>query len=431
MARDSASVEAVSLRVLLVEASAKKFEQMQFLLQEAGYPDMSWARSFSQAHNILSLEKIDIIIVAEDIGDTHGIELIWGLSSDLMAPPAMMIADTLSRIRAKEARNLGAIDYITWAELTPRFLDRTIRCVISENVTQGAIRNNADDLIQRIFELEHSYQTLEEQAGENAHLAEQLDLVRSELEGALSQVVKTKEELEVLNDEKNKLFSIIAHDLRSPLSSLLTLGEMIDLMGDTMSQEDLLDYITGMSSNVKTVHSLLENLLEWARIQMDQVAFDPCTLDLHELVERTVELLSPVGVQKSVSMQNDMPMQIQGYGDPNMVDTIIRNLANNAVKFTPEGGTVTISAESDEDMVTISIKDTGVGVPASRLETLFELDKGSTTTGTKGEKGSGLGLILCRDMVVKNGGKIWAESDIEIGSTFFFTLPVPTSPKGN
>jgi len=424
-------VKGTSLRVLLVEVSAKKSEQMKFLLQEAGHPDMAWARNLSQAHDILSLEKMDIIIVAEDIGDAPGIELIWNLSSDLMAPPAMMIADTFSRIRAKEAQNLGARDYIAWNELTSRFLDRAIRCVISENVAQDAVRNNVDDLIQRIFELEQSYQMLEKQAGENAHLAEQLDLVRSELEGALSQVVKTKEELEVLNDEKSKLFSIIAHDLRSPLSSLLTLGEMIDLMGDSMSQEDLLDYISNMSSNVKTVHSLLENLLEWARIQMDQVAFDPCTLDLHELVARTVALLSPVGAQKSVSLRNDTPKQIRGYGDPNMVDTIIRNLANNAVKFTPEGGTVTISAESDENMVTTSIKDTGVGVPASRLETLFVLDKGSTTTGTNGEKGSGLGLILCRDMVVKNGGKIWAESELGTGSTFFFTLPVPTSPKGN
>ena len=430
VARNNASVKEASLRVLLVEASAKKSERMQFLLQEAGYPDMSWTRTLSQTHDILALEKMDIIIVAEDIDGTPGIELIWSLSSDLMAPPALMIADTFSHIQAKEARNLGAKDYITWSELTSRFLDRAIRCVISENVAQDFVRNNTDDLIQRIFELEQSYQTLEEQAGDNAHLAEQLDLVRSELEGALSQVVKTKEELEVLNEEKSKLFSIIAHDLRSPLSSLLTLGEMIDLMGDTMSQEDLLEYITGMSSNIKTIHSLLENLLEWARIQMDQVAFEPCILDLHELAARTVELLSPVGAQKAVSIQNNTPSQIQGYGDLNMVDTIIRNLANNAVKFTPEGGTVTISAQSDEGMVTIGITDTGVGIPSSRLETLFVLDKGSTTTGTKGEKGSGLGLILCRDMVVKNGGKIWAESDIEIGSTFFFTLPAPTSPKG-
>lgn len=251
--------------------------------------------------------------------------------------------------------------------------------------------------------------------------------MRSELEEALSQVVHTKEELEVLNDQKTKLFSIIAHDLRSPLTSLLTLGEMIDLMGDSMSRDDLIEHITGMSDNVRIVYSLLENLLEWARIQMDQVAFSPCVLDLHELTSRTTELLGPVGAQKSVAVLNDVPEGIQGYGDLNMIDTIIRNLTNNSVKFTPENGSVTISAVQDEDAVTISIRDTGVGIPAQRLKTLFVLDKGSTTRGTKGEKGSGLGLILCSDMVKKNGGKIWAESEEGNGSTFFFTLPVSES----
>jgi len=109
------------------------------------------------------------------------------------------------------------------------------------------------------------------------------------------------------------------------------------------------------------------------------------------------------------------------------ITQILSNLLSNAVKFTPEGGTVTISAETGEHAVTVSIRDTGVGVPADRLKTLFVLDKGATTKGTKGEKGSGLGLILCRDMVEKNGGKIWAESEEGVGSTFFFTLPA-TAP---
>ncbi len=411
-------------RVLLVDVSEKKSEQMRYLLSEVGCFDMITVKDFTSVKEVLALDKIDIILIAEDVGDKPGIELVWELSSSLMSPPAIIIADTFSRIRSEEAINLGAKDYIAWTELTSRFLDRTIRCAISEISTHDAVRHNADDLIQRIFELEQSYQSLEEQAGENAHLAEQLDLVRSELEDALSQVVKTKEELEVLNDEKSKLFSIIAHDLRSPLSSLLTLGELIDMMGDSMSQDELLDYITNMSTNVKTVHSLLENLLEWARIQMDQIAFEPCVLDLHELASRTVELLLPVGSQKSVEIRNDVPEKIQGFGDLNMVDTVIRNLTNNSVKFTPEGGSVTISASSDDDMVTLSIRDTGVGIPAARLNTLFTLDKGATTKGTKGEKGSGLGLILCRDMVEKNGGKIWAESEEGNGSTFFFSLPV-------
>lgn len=419
----AASSRTSSIHVLLVEASDKKSEQMSYLLSEAGYQEPITVRNFAAARENLSLDNIDIIIIAEDVGKNPGIELVWELSSDLMAPPTIIIADTFSRIRAEESLNLGAKDYIAWAELTPRFLDRTIRCVISENITHDAARNNADELIQRIFELEQSYQTLEEQAGENAHLAEQLDLVRSELEEALSQVVKTKEELEILNDEKSKLFSIIAHDLRSPLTSLLTLGEMIDMMGDSMSQEELLEYITNMSGNVKTVHSLLENLLEWARIQMDQIAFEPCNLDLHELAARTAELLGPVGAQKSVTVRNEVPEQLQGFGDLNMIDTVIRNLTNNSVKFTPEGGSVTISATSDDTMDTISIRDTGVGIPADRLSTLFVLDKGATTHGTKGEKGSGLGLILCRDMVEKNGGEIWAESVEGDGSTFFFTLP--------
>ncbi len=426
-AENRAATSVSSLHVLFVEQSNRKSEQMQHLLVEAGYPPMFWARNFSAAHDLLSLEKIDLIIVAEDVGDEVGIELIWSLSSEEMSPPALMIADEFSRIRSEEAENLGAKDYISWAELTPRLLDRTIRCVVAENATRDAARNNADDLIQRIFELRHSNQTLEEQASQSAHMVEQLDLMRSELENALAEVVHTKDQLEVLNEEKTKLFSIIGHDLRSPLTSLLTLGEMIDLMGESMTREDLFEYITGMSSNIRIVSSLLENLLEWARLQMDQVAFQPCIVDLHELAERTIELLSPVGQQKSVSVRNEVPEGMHGYGDLNMVDTTIRNLTNNAVKFTPENGLVTISGEQNGNVFTVSIHDTGIGIPPERLKTLFVLDKGATTNGTKGEKGSGLGLILCRDMVQKNGGEIWAESEAGNGSTFFFTLPVGAS----
>ena len=413
-----------ALHILLVEPSAGKSERMQHLLDAAGYPAVSWAKDFSSARELLSLEKVDLIIVAENVGTDTGVELVWSLSSDLTAPPALIVADEESLTRSEEASNLGAKDYIVWADITPGFLNRAIRCVMSENVQADAVRHNADDLIQRIFELEHSNQTLEGQAGENAHLAEQLDLMRSELEDALSEVVHTKDQLEVLNEEKTKLFSIIGHDLRSPLSSLLSLGELIDMMGDTMTREDLLEYISGMSANVRIVNSLLENLLEWARLQMDQVGFSPCIVDLHELAERTAELLAPVGIQKSVSVRNEMPEDLRAYGDLNMVDTIIRNLTNNAVKFTPKDGSVTISGEVGENDATISIRDTGVGIPADRLDTLFVLDKGSTTNGTQGEKGSGLGLILCRDMVEKNGGEIWAESEEGNGSTFCFTLPV-------
>jgi len=417
------AVEESSLHVLLVESSSDKSDQMRHLLQEVGYTHFSWAKDFSEAQAILELEKIAIAIIAENVGDEQGIELIWGLSSDLRSPPAMIITDEVSRVRAEEAENLGAKDYISWGELTPRLLDRAIRCVIAENAAYDATRHGTDDLIQRIFELEQSYQTLEEQAGENAHLAEQLDLARGELESALTEVVHTKDQLEMLNEEKTKLFSIIGHDLRSPLTSLITLGEVIDMMGDTMTREDLLEYIEGMSGNVRVVNSLLENLLEWARLQMDQVAFTPSIVDLSELASRTSELLGPVGKQKSVTVHNEIAEGLHGFGDLNMVDTVIRNLTNNAVKFTPEGGSVSILAETDESTVTIKICDTGVGVPAERLDTLFLLDKGSTTNGTQGEKGSGLGLILCRDMVEKNGGKIWAESEEGKGSTFCFTLP--------
>ena len=169
---------------------------------------------------------------------------------------------------------------------------------------------------------------------------------------------------------------------------------MIDMMGDSMSREDLLEYITRMSSTVRIVNSLLENLLEWARLQMDQVAFSPCVVDLHELAARTTELLAPGGEQEPVSVRNEMPEDRRGYGDLNMVDTVIRNLSNNAVKFTPAGGSVTISGAPGETMVTItiSIGDTGVGVPADRLDTLFVLDKGSTTNGTQGKKEAGWAL---------------------------------------
>ncbi len=409
--------------VLFVHADKEKTEIIRELLDTSGAGIMLCAPDIATANGILGTKQVDLILVGEHIGEDLGIEFIWALSSKLNPPPAVLIADEFSKKGEQEARNLSAVDYISWDQLSVRSIARIVKLSILERSSDEASRNNTESLIQQIFELEQSYSSLEGQAGENAQLAEELDMVRSELEDALSEVVRTKEKLEQLNDEKNKLFSIIAHDLRSPLTSVLASQELLEFLGDDVSKEDLMEQLAGVHGNVQIVYSLLENLLEWARIQMDQVAFEPAPCDLGRLAEQTTMLLGPVGAQKSVTVINNVPAETIAYGDTNMVDTIIRNLTNNSVKFTPEGGSVTISAQPRDNDMVISIRDTGVGIPKDRLPTLFVLEKGSTTRGTKGEKGTGLGLILCRDMVEKNHGEIWAESEEGKGSNFFFSLP--------
>jgi len=227
------------------------------------------------------------------------------------------------------------------------------------------------------------------------------------------------EELKVINDQKTKLFSIIAHDLRSPLSSLVTLLNVAN--SGYISDDDFKVAIQALSENVSHTSSLLENLLNWARCQMQRVKVTKVQVNLQELVEDKVNLLKEQARTKGIIMKNNVAANCYVFADYDMVALVIRNLMSNAVKFCIAGDSISISATMAANEAVVEVKDTGVGMSSDSLSRLFGSEI-FTTPGTSNEAGTGLGLILCKEFVELNSGKVWATSVLHEGTSFFFTL---------
>ena len=234
---------------------------------------------------------------------------------------------------------------------------------------------------------------------------------------------KNAEDLQALNNSKDKFFSIIAHDLRSPFTSFLGFTEILDEEFDTLPSEELKTIVTLMHRSATNLYQLLENLLEWSLFHREITKFEPTTTLLFPLVENCVSVISDGAKHKDIDVAVNIPETMEVVADTHMLLTIIRNLLTNAVKFTPRGGHVHISALSDgEHFVKIAVKDTGIGIKADMLKKIFQIDTNNKTKGTEGEVSTGLGLILCKEFVEKHGGKIWVESEEGKGSIFYFTV---------
>lgn len=244
-----------------------------------------------------------------------------------------------------------------------------------------------------------------------------------ELEDANQKLKVSEQNLKELNNTKDKFFSIIGHDLRNPLNSLLGFSELIS--GNTMNYtvEEIRKYNRIINESAKKIHQLIENLLEWSRSQSGNIDFTPKLLNLSQLSGEIKDILSIQANEKDISIHDKIPSDIQVFADKNLISTILRNLINNAIKFTQNGGHITLSAEHMDGQVNISVSDTGRGMSKEQVDHLFRLDVNNTTTGTSEEKGTGLGLMLCKEFVEIHKGKIWVESEPAKGSTFYFSLP--------
>ncbi len=228
-----------------------------------------------------------------------------------------------------------------------------------------------------------------------------------------------------LNATKDKLFSIIAHDLRNPLGSFKQGIEFMKDNFETLEREELIDFLQLMEKNSISVYNLLDNLLEWSRSQRGLIQFNPVLIDFHYIVNNLFQLLKFTANDKKIKLINEVPIGFLITADVNMFTTIIRNLATNAVKFTQENGSVIIGVTSNpkDEFLNIYIRDTGIGMTKEIIDKLFKTKETVTTQGTANEKGSGLGLLLAKEFVERHGGKIWVESELDKGSTFWFTLP--------
>jgi signal transduction histidine kinase len=245
-----------------------------------------------------------------------------------------------------------------------------------------------------------------------------------QLEKANLKLQNSEKHLKELNSTKDKFFSIIGHDLRNPLNALLGFSELISGNSRDYTSEEIQRYSKIINEAAKNIHLLIENLLEWSRSQSGNIDYNPEKTDLFPMVIEIFKVFDIHADKKGVSLVSEIPEDVSITADRNLLSTILRNLINNAVKFTPTGGQVKVFCEQTDSEITISIEDTGIGMSEEQLDKIFRLSNNETMPGTSEEKGTGLGLILCKEFVELHKGKIWAVSKPKEGSTFSFTLPL-------
>lgn len=245
----------------------------------------------------------------------------------------------------------------------------------------------------------------------------------AELIAAHYELQEKNAQLAELNASKDRFFSIISHDLRTPFTSILGITEFIATNIDTYSKQEIRDQVERLKTAAEKLYALLENLLTWSRIQRGAIKCDPAVIDLFDIAQENMVIFLPKAEHKNIALRSMVQKNTRVYADYGMVNTIMRNLISNALKFTAVGGSVTVLASTRDQYVEVAVADTGYGIPQAELTKLFRIDTTYSGVGTAGEQGTGLGLILCKELVEQHGGEIWVESEVGKGTTFRFIIP--------
>ncbi len=236
-------------------------------------------------------------------------------------------------------------------------------------------------------------------------------------------ISRQNERLKLVSATKDKFFSIIAHDLKNPFQSIIGLAELLVKQYDILKDSEKLEYMQIINETAKKTHKLLDNLLQWARTQTENIKYMPEKVNLKDLARENILLQKEAASKKDISIHSDIETDIFVYIDKYMIDTVIRNITSNAIKFTPEGGEVKIFSLDADDFIDVIIEDTGIGIPQENIDKLFIIDSYHSTKGTFKETGTGIGLIISKEFIEKNGGEIKVESRVGEGSRFSFTIP--------
>jgi PAS domain S-box-containing protein len=254
---------------------------------------------------------------------------------------------------------------------------------------------------------------------------------RKMYEAELSQA---KEKLTELNAHKDKFFSIIAHDLRSPFTALLGLSQFLVDDYNELSEDEKKEDIKNINVTVKSLLELINNLLTWSRLQFNKADDNPEQIKMFEIINSVFNSLRISALDKKINLETICSDNLTAIVDKNMIETVIRNLVSNSIKFTKENGTIKVRVTDDSGNITVAIEDNGVGMSEDIANKLFKLNSNVIRKGTADEKGTGLGLLICKEFVEQHNGKIWVESEEGKGSTFYFTIPLNNNnemKKGN
>ncbi|NOQ26081.1 MAG: hypothetical protein GQ564_12015 [Bacteroidales bacterium] len=233
-----------------------------------------------------------------------------------------------------------------------------------------------------------------------------------------------KHELDNINKTKDKMFLIIGHDLRGPIGNLKSLIELLLEDEEVSGNKELLETFRIFMKSVQSVSDLLENLLLWAKSQRNEIIFQPENISINAVINRNLQLFKSIADHKGIKLIVKVDSNLDVFADKNMLMTVVRNIVSNAVKYTSRGGVIEIGVEREDELSKVTIKDSGVGFSKETAMKIFDTKNFYTTSGTNNEMGSGLGLLLSKEFIDLNGGKIWAESEHKKGATFYFTLPL-------
>ncbi|MCF7915018.1 MAG: hybrid sensor histidine kinase/response regulator [Spirochaetaceae bacterium] len=361
-------VDTLNSHILIIDDVAPNLEIARAILRKAGF-QVSIAESGSEGLKLLEQTSIDLILLDIMMPGMDGFEVaatVKGMEKYADLPIIFLTArnDEESLTKGFE---LGAVDYIT-------------------KPFRGAeLRMRVQNHLQLRF---------------------------------------TQRQLQEANAAKDKFFSIIAHDLRSPFTALVGMSQYLATGIDKLDAETAKEFLEGMHKSSKNAFNLLENLLEWSRIQTGRILISPKEIDISQIVQENLVLFEVNIENKELQIENHLMPTEPAYADENSVNTIVRNLLSNAIKFTPRGGRISLHSHRTDTDVVVTVQDNGVGIDPEVLPELFRIDIRHLNMGTENEKGSGLGLVLCREFVEKNGGQIVAESEPGQGALFMFTLPL-------
>lgn len=362
------------------------------LVEELLYNNRYFQYFFEDANTLnAALEKLknntyDVILIDLGLPDSRGLEGVKKIIDIQPNTPVIVITGSNNELDGQNAVNIGAQGYIEKAQLT----DKTI----------------VQSILFSLERIEH-----------------------------LNKIRKSEQELEIKNnklkeaiDAKDRLITIISHDLRSPLASVTSLLEILSQDFNDLDAEAHIKIINSCFRSAKRTSELVENLLMWARSQSEQIKLNTQEVNLSFLLTDVIESLQSTADLKSILLKNRVVPDTWFFGDRETIATVLRNLISNAIKFTPEGGIISIEKSIlSETEIAIHVKDTGVGISDENIQKIFDIGEGYTTAGTNEEKGSGFGMILCKEFVERNKGKLWMESTLGKGSTVSFTLPMPKS----
>jgi len=338
-------------------------------------------------------------------------EIIHGFSYTLKDTPCDLTSkkgycvyeDNLKELfpESKDVQEMQALGYVGTALYNKNGEPNGILCAMSRQRLQ--LPPQAEDIMKIV----------------GARITSEIERINAQKELELSEM-----ELRISNASKDKFFSIIAHDLKDPFNSLLGFSELLIDRIRNNNFEHVKKYASHINAVSKQSYSLLNNLLDWSLAKTGGMKFHLGKINLNELTNELINYFRNIAQNKKITFKTGINENLELLGDRNMLTTILRNLLSNAIKYTPQDGVITISASSGINEIIISIKDTGIGIEAEKLKKLFIIEETISTRGLNNEKGTGLGLLLCKDFVDKHQGKIWVESEVGKGSTFSFTVPL-------